>query len=509
MIYSDSTTYSEIIAIGHNALENNDVFRIKKRGIAKIFLRNLLELKPDASDFELEENYRVRSPWKKIPSSSEDFWIFIEKEYLNLEVEPQSKFASISLRVHDDLVVLSKNLKYIRQEQVSLEIKKMGQGRLTADERYYRNQLDYFEKKNLVAKDEIVDFMTHGIKWWCIQKAGVDSPPFESSLPGDSPYAFGRRNYWNFYDVSLLDKFSNKFTDLPASHYRKVINECRISSETFKKIAMAYINGVPADLPSVSEKILALVKKSHILASRRQVIFTMLRHFNAKDYISFVSMAPLQIEGIFADICREIGVSEVKLDISSLNDKLMHIEKIRSFYFFEYYSFKFPVLRNLVAHGGLIDGDLEDTAIHLMLDLLPVCVLTTSNDLPIVHAIEVLKQASKGVPEMLVEWIDLRSSVQIPEFYSVKGELEIADKNFSLQTFWDHLQSELNRIDTIEKLKHSRPMKVARKIKSAGLAVEHADKFLRSSARIASDSMKKRSATLAKIQMILKQNRKN
>jgi hypothetical protein len=244
--------------------------------------------------------------------------------------------------------------------------------------------------------------MTHKIRRYAIASASVQRPAiaaFGLSLFGDSPYAFGRRYHMapaDPYDVRSLDEYSNKFMDLPVSSYREFVKECKISPEKFKEYATAYINGIPGELPSVQEKLADLVERSHILFIRKQVIETMLRHFANKDYISFVSMAPLQIEGIFADICRGIGISESQLDISSLNDKLQHIdERMRSFFFFEYYSFKFPVLRNLVAHGGLVDGELEDTAIHLMLDLLPVCELTISEELPIMHALEVLTACLK------------------------------------------------------------------------------------------------------------------
>jgi len=403
MTYSNSTTVGEIFRLTAKVMNENDVFKIGKRGIAKIFLRELLNLNASASAEELESAYKASSYRKEIPADSEGFWNFVEKDYLHLEVEPKAKFVELCFRVNEDLITLAENLLYIKKELESLEEKKKNNGRLTADDRYYRNQLEYFKKKNLIAKDEIIDFMTHKIKLHALTKAYVKPQTilgFGSSLFGDSPYAFGRRLYWapaDPYDVRSLDVYSNKFMDLPVSSYTEFVKECKSSPEKFKEYATAYISGVPGEFPSVRKKLTDLVEKSHILFSRKQVIETMLRHFKEKDYISFVSMAPLQIEGIFADICRGIGVSENQLDISSLNDKLQHIdERMRSFFFFEYYSFKFPVLRNLVAHGGLVDGELEDTAIHLMLDLLPVCELTVSEDLPIMHALEVLKEASNG-----------------------------------------------------------------------------------------------------------------
>ncbi|MDX8130462.1 hypothetical protein QLH52_24470 [Methylomonas sp. OY6] len=419
MAYDKSTTIGEIFRLSAKVLNENDVFTMGKRKLAKVFLRELLDLNPTANDVELESTYKACSWRKNIPADSESFWNFVEKEYLDLEVEvePKTKFTELAIRVNEDLIALAENLSYIKKELDSLEQKKMKDGRLTADERYYRNQLEYFEKKNLVSKDEIVDYMTHKIKQHAINAAArrLSVVSIGSSLFWDSPYAFGRRFSWPLgdpYDIRSLNVYSNKFMDLPASDYRDLVKECKSSPEKFKEYATAYINGASSEFPSVREKLADLVQKSHILFDRKQVIETMLRHFDEKDYISFVSMAPLQIEGIFADICREIGVSEKQLDISSLNDKLQHIdERIRRFFFFEYYAFLFPVLRNQVAHGGLVDGEFEDTALHLMLDLLPVCELTVSEDLPVMHALKILKDSAKN---NFLKLVGLRNSPIVP-----------------------------------------------------------------------------------------------
>ena len=495
MAYNETTTNGRIFSLSAKVLGENDVFKLGKRKLASVFLCELLDLNASATDIELEVAYKASSPRKNILDDSTEFWSFVEKNYLHLEVEPKEKFSEICFRVNEDLVALAENLSFIRDALAELEKKKKSEGRLTADERYYRNQLEYFGNKNLAAKDEIVDFMTYKIKSYAISKASVQSNFMARgrSLLGDSPYAFGRSFHWapfDPYDVRALDVYSNKFMDLPVSSYRELVNECKTSPEKFKDYAVAYIKGVSGELLSVREKLLELVEKSHILFSRKQVIETMLRHFEAKDYISFVSMAPLQIEGIFADICREIGVSENQLDISSLNDKLQHIDgKMGSFFFFEYYSFKFPVLRNLVAHGGLVDGELEDTAVHLMLDLLPVCELTVSEDLPIVHALDVLKEASSGKPKQLVEWLDIRNSVVIPDFYQAQDWITKAEANYTSQIFWDYLEDDLKKVKDVGHIKTSESVKVACKVKSTGLANEQAVKFLKSSGRVATEAI--------------------
>ena len=511
MSYNNATTAGELLRLSAKVLNENDIFKLGKRKLAKIFLCELLDLDACANDAELEATYKTCSPREDIPTNSAEFWNFIEKEYLQLEAEPKTKFLEICFHVNEDLIALADNLSYIKKELVALEEQKKRLGRLTPDERYYRNQLEYFEQKNNAAKDEIVDFMTHKIKWYAISKASVEYFSFAMSslsLFGDSPYAFGRRRYRlraDPYDVRALDVYSNKFMDLPVSSYRALMNECNAHPEKFKEYAIVYINGTPGELPSVREKLIELIDRSHVLYNRKRVIETMLRHFEEKDYISFVSMAPLQIGGIFADICREIGVPDNQIDISSLNDKLLHIDqRMRSFFYFEYYSFKFPVMRNLVAHGGLVDGELEDTAIHLMLDLLPVCELTVSEDLPINHALEVLKAASAGKPERLVEWLDLRKSVTIPDFYNAQQMIAEAEQHYESPPFWNYLEDGLKKLKDLDQVKTSEPVKVAGKLKRSSIASERAEKFLRSSEKIASEAISKRNETLEKFRNAFK-----
>ncbi|MDG9971596.1 hypothetical protein N5C72_24605 [Achromobacter mucicolens] len=496
MAYNDSTTIGEIMSLAAKVREENDVFETGKRKLAVIFLRRLLDLGPNATVEDLEASYKVCSPHEDIPDNSEEFWTYVEKEYLRLDSEPKEKFAEIALRINEDLEALAKNISEITKELAILEEKNSKGGRLKPEERYYKHQLVYFKNKNLAAKDEIVDFMTRKIRGYAVSAASVKYPALAvvDSIFGNSPYAFGRRFGWAWadpYDFRSLDIFSNKFLDLPLSSHREVVNECKASPAKFKEYAVAYIGGIPGEVDSLRVKLNDLVGKSHILFERKSIIETMLRHYEAKDYLSLVSMAPLQIEGIFADICREIGVSEEQLDSSSLNDKLQHIDtRMRSFFFFEYYSFKFPVLRNLIAHGGLVDGDLEEMAHRLMLDLLPVCELAVSEDLPLFRALEVLSGASNGKPDKLVEWLDLRS-VTIPKFYNAHDAILKADAHYASQPFWDYLERRLKLLDMVG-LDVAEEVKIAGRIKREGLAGAQAQKFLKSTVPTYAKSLSQR-----------------
>ncbi|TOP23248.1 hypothetical protein CGH19_24640, partial [Vibrio parahaemolyticus] len=73
----------------------------------------------------------------------------------------------------------------------------------------------------------------------------------------------------------------------------------------------------------------------------------------------------------------------------------------------EYYSFKFPIIRNIVAHGKLIEANIEQEAIMLMLDLLPVCDMAVSDEIPIFRKIQLLNKVLCNDYESLIDYMNL------------------------------------------------------------------------------------------------------
>lgn len=501
---SHSLTIGEIFDLRHKTLKENDVLSIPKRALAKIYLQELIGLNNNLNYQEVEAAYRSADFRDDVPEGSERFWAYIEKEYLGLEYEPLDKFTEISKLVSDDLSKINKNLQFIVDEKKRLEGKSINCCRLSAEERYYRNQLDYFEKKNDIAKEEIVEFMANGIRAYALRKASSKSIVCTwRGLHEERPYQFAKSYLYSIndpYDVRSVNEYSNKFFDMPISEYRNFVGKCKKSSESFKECSLDYISGASGQYLSAKDKVYKYLSQSHVLDRRRQVIEVIFRHFENKDFISFITITALQIEGIFADICREIGVSEEKLDISSLNSKLHHIDGcINSFIYFEYYSFKFPVLRNFVAHGGLVDADLEGKAINLMLDFLPVCELATAQDLPINHALIILGKASNRNLDSMVEWATLEGKVDIPDFYDVADKKIKILENYSSNEFWEYLAENLLHINGKSEIKKSMPIKVAGILKSKGIAVDRAEKFLKNAPQIVEEAISKRKERFEKL----------
>ncbi|MGP9809225.1 hypothetical protein ACT3TQ_12085 [Halomonas sp. AOP12-C2-37] len=495
--------FGELSALRVEILERNDVFVLKKKQLAKFFLQRLLGLDSKTNYSKVEEAYR-QSAYSGLEESaktenSSDFWTNIEKHFLYLKSEPIDAFLQLSLDIINDLKKIDKNLERISSKEKYIEENKKN-GRLTAEERYLKKQLTYYKDKNRGARSEIVDFMTNNIQAYAINISS--EPPLNStSLIGfnsiQKPYKFGRRFMWetsDSYDYRNLDEYSNKFGDLYIGDHKELVSLCQESHENFKEVAYYYINGEIDYIDSAREKLERLVRESHILNRRKKIIETMLMHFEKKDFISFVSIAPLQVEGIFADICREVMVSEKELDFSSLNNKLDRLdEKLGRFLYFEYYSFKFPVLRNMIAHGELIDGDFEETALKLMLDLIPVCEFADEKELPTNRHLSILYEASNGRNEKLVEWAWLsKEENPIPDFYDISEQLQLINQHYQSQAFWDYLKNELKKVRSVKEIKRSKPDKIAGLLKCKGIAEQQALEFFKSSTSIVENAIKER-----------------
>ncbi len=475
-------TIGALMDLRSSFLSRHDYIAFSRIDLAKLFVAELLGLPPRTSPEELAVEFRKAKSGTNFPINDVEFWDQISKLYLGLQSEPKDALVKLSLDVSEDLRSIDENLRYIESESARLNSSKTASGRLQATDRYYLLQLDYYKKKNLIAREEIVQFMARDIRRKAFNQACRFGPTSMQILGfQDRPYPYSSKRFLGFasrYDVRGLGELSNKLMDLPASTYREVVDLHKDSIEDFYEFAQQYIDGIPGQWRSVREKILDLVERSHILGRRRHIIKTMLDHYDAKDYMSFVSIAPLQVEGIFADVCRDLGIDEARLDISSLNDKLEHIMgEMDSFLFYEYYAFKFPVLRNLVAHGGLVDDDLARTSIFLLLDFLPVCELAVSEELPINRKLKLMDSIlATRSSEKLLEWVDVIST-EIPDFYRRSDDDIRIRAMFEEDSFWDFM---VEKLESDPKGKDSKVITYAKRLKSAEISADRCRGFLAS-----------------------------
>jgi hypothetical protein len=112
----------------------------------------------------------------------------------------------------------------------------------------------------------------------------------------------------------------------------------------------------------------------HNIMHRRLEVFNTLKLLYAeKKWQSFISLAILQIEGLFYDCCNVLNINELSGSAGTLVekvDKSFRDNHILMLSVYPYYMFEIPEIRNEIAHTGLIESDnLEHIANELVLDL--------------------------------------------------------------------------------------------------------------------------------------------
>lgn len=376
--------------------------------------------------------------------TGKDFWKLMTKNELGLFSDPKKEIVELILKTQSDLNKISEILSFIDSEiKLNKENKNGG-----TKERYYKRQLDHYRQQNLKTKERVLLYIEKEIKIHALQRCS--EPPVPVKIVGGDYFEMPYGTDYFFYrmlDPRNLTDLSNKFVSLFASHSNEFLEEYENSDSQNKKyMAHLYIKEC-----GVIERIQDTIKKSHIFNRRKTLLEELIDSFNKKNYILCVNILPLQIEGIFADFCRELGTSEEELGISSINAKIEKISEKTHFMFFEYYSFKFPILRNLVAHGELIESDLEEAAINLILDLEPLCYLSENKDLPTNSALEILKKCKADDVDALSDWALLKNKIKINEFYNAEKDIETVEQKYKEDAFWQKIIASIRRTSMYKK----------------------------------------------------------
>lgn len=471
--------HNELLKIRRALSERSDYFHLSLPELCKFFLQNFTAVDLTGCAFaEVREIYIAQARKQtNAPLEEHNFYSFLAKHHLGLDEVPGVTFVKILTTVTSDLAEIKGHITYIDSELVRLNNLKRTT-RLSGAQRYYKYQLDFYRERNIKARAEIVDFLSADIKAFVVSRS--QKQIFKSIFSSALPYKYSQMRmfsgFFNSYDVTALNDMSNKFLELPMQIQKGCHETHQKNPEEFFNFAKGYID--QEEPPGTIARIKAAILESHILFRRKKTIETILGHYARGDYLSFVNMAPLQIEGIFHDICLEVGVKQADLDVSSINDKLNRLEPLLGYSLqYEYYAFKFPVIRNAVAHGELIEDGLEQTAMMLMLDFGPVCDLTLDSHIPLNVAIELVKvYAATKEPAALAKWLSYLDVV-IPGFYGLEDDVRKMILMYEAEEFWDFLRSGLEDDSDVTK---SQAITLISKLKNKGIAVKQCKKFLAS-----------------------------
>ncbi len=243
---------------------------------------------------------------------------------------------------------------------------------------FERRKLAYFCDLNKEALDEICGFVAKGIPEF-LRDSNYDLLNRECEREGLSDLFFRRRykyawhrDYYSFdypYEVSvkLSQYVKEKYTlTQTLQEEQRLLNLYLQQPEAFWTLMKQYV-----DADNVMVTILERVSNNYHLKKRQEIFETLNDLFIHRKYQSFVTLGLIQVEGLFDDYC-QIRFGE-KENMGTLIEKAKRTLSTNEYTFlkmYPYFAFDVPLLRNQVAHKGMLQiEEAELTAYNLVLDL--------------------------------------------------------------------------------------------------------------------------------------------
>ncbi|MGB4499146.1 MAG: hypothetical protein WBI40_10660 [Methylococcaceae bacterium] len=431
-----------------------------KEVLVKNFLSEFLDFDARSANFQtLFDKYKEKTNRRNLPVNEQEFYQFIfndnDKLGLGLEKLPRETLTDLYFLAIQDINLIDKELEKLEAEEKKLNAKtKNDEQRLQDEDFCLFKMIEHYKNKNIAAKKEIITFLTgEKIRNLAVKKSIKHSAILYPYCP--TPYRYAQKRFWQYngyidyfesFDINDFDEFSHKFFYIDAdSEPERFEQLCSLKNEPskFDELAKWYIKKY-----EIIEKTKALFSQSHFLHDRKELFGTLLTHYENGDFMTFNYIVPLQIEGLFNDFCLALGIDESAIDGKPLNDKLIRIKDKMSFcYFYEYFAFKFPIIRNNVAHGRIINDNHEFLAQNLLLDFHSICEMFVSHYIPVIKSLSLLKEIKNSIDtapddlfNKLIQWFN--SKVEIPEFYKEASELrESCLARYESEEFWEWLNS--------------------------------------------------------------------
>lgn len=246
-----------------------------------------------------------------------------------------------------------------------------------AEKDYLHRKLRYFIEKNQKALNEINQYILDEVYSILSEDKGikysdrVDDELFNRMLTCKYPYNFYKRYYDFYYDFSV----EAKIRFMPGAKLDNYLEIIKSNIELKKNNFEEYQNNLSKIVTThnVLEYLCAHIKTHNVLNKRLEVFNTLKYLYEHEQWQSFISLAVLQIEGLFYDCCmiqkqnklsKTAGTYVEKVEKSFKNNDIIMLSV------FPYFMYDIPDIRNEIAHTGYFDSDnLKFTANELIFDL--------------------------------------------------------------------------------------------------------------------------------------------
>ncbi len=426
--YTNDEEYLVRLFLKH--FTESDVFSMTLGELTRLFSGRIYKTVVTENQFKIRE-----LSYAKI--SEGEFVQEVLRIYLNLSSAPQRYIKDIYVELSGILCDIDVRIKSFNHEIVEIDNRTQKHNEQEGD--YRRKELlDFFIKKNESAKRQVVDFFCYAVKREALYRARdkslelkwIDSEPLSarwSSLDYDPKYV-----------TSTANKFGHE-CDL-----EEILDLERLRTEQPAEYSLFLQNYIVKH--AIVQEIRDLLCKHHRLHARREILDEALIAYTNGHYRMFASIIPMQIEGIFHDWCLEtkINKSQTKQPRRRLVESIAQINQFQEGFFFgfEYYSYIFPELRNKIAHGSELRGDIRILADEFLLDLRDVCLRISSDQLPVNLAVKIIRELDihRNSWRGLFKFA-LIQTVELPSFYQLDGLAKVYATAISADDFMKKLLS--------------------------------------------------------------------
>lgn len=445
ILMGDVSDAIEALAHKHDPL-NTDF-----KTLTKQFLNYFIQDDCLSMSFQnLRSNYinrfkTVDSEYFNVPEDEDAFYEEICKTYFGLVPNNSSNLEQKVKMIIDDLKTIEKDKSNYIKELEELKKKEFEEGK-----NYKEKLLIHYINKQSEAEVQILSF----IKKKLSTETNRNKYELFSSFQVFPEYTYHYNFASHTYKLEYLSEISNKLRNVRLGRYFELEKLYRKDKEQFLlELKLDF------DLDYTINSILSYVSRSKRLTQRKELIEDILELIKNGKTQLFCNVVPQQVEGILYDYCIEYGIDENSLKNSTLGDKInLLMEKGNTEVDYEYFAFTFPLIRNRVAHGKLVEQNLDLNSWLLLLDLKYICELMLSGNLQCNKNISVLNNINEETE--LLDLINIAPilKIGIDDFYTDAKEKLIDQKEVLRSKLiekdfpFDSISSD-NIVEVIENLK--------------------------------------------------------
>lgn len=409
-IINNMLAYSDIL------LNKDNIFGLNKDQIIFDFFLEIFKIDISTTSFSELRNYIVDFfAYTKIdfPSGKEEFYNYFFETIIGLYNTPQKECLKVKSAIDDTLALidnvktynLESERKLIKERADFYERIRLINGEITNNRKRFLDYNHLIEEKKLIThellptikskidecnyyhklvEEEEIKIKSLDIKSIALIKAKESNSNYKYQFS----YIQENKNYYKTgYDYSITIKFTKELFHLISTYKKNYDNNkeqadstlanYKFSSDKLIKLKNENINEYKEVLYKyieeykVSEYIKTNTKNNHVLYKRYSVIKSALDAFTNRDYLAFMNLIPIQIEGIFFDMCDEFEIIPDELSSYSLISKVNEIGiRVPTYDEKPYFLFHFPLIRNRVAHGLFLQSEkIELLSFEMLLDL--------------------------------------------------------------------------------------------------------------------------------------------